>query len=206
MDQPTRILIVGASGSGKTTFARELCRHTGLPLLELDSIYWGPNWSRPSPEAFGKALNQAIQPPGWIIEGDCDLHSHQVWQAADLLIWLDLPLWQVFARTLWRSLKSVHPRKTLGRQHRRVSPHLFIAGVRLALGATEPLSTPTPISGKNLRSRKPSSDDLPGDHIPPGQRASGQPLPAADPLARDPQGAAPDADFARGELAPVLII
>jgi hypothetical protein len=41
-----RILILGRTGSGKTTLARELAAALGMPHVELDSLYFGPDFSR----------------------------------------------------------------------------------------------------------------------------------------------------------------
>ncbi len=40
-----RILILGRTGSGKTTLARELAAALGVPHVELDSLYFGPDLS-----------------------------------------------------------------------------------------------------------------------------------------------------------------
>jgi hypothetical protein len=40
-----RILILGRTGSGKTTLARELAAAIGVPHVELDALYFGPNFS-----------------------------------------------------------------------------------------------------------------------------------------------------------------
>jgi ATP-dependent protease Clp ATPase subunit len=37
-----RILVVGRTGSGKTTLARELAAALHVPHVELDSLYFGP--------------------------------------------------------------------------------------------------------------------------------------------------------------------
>ena len=39
-----KILIVGTSASGKSTFARKLAAKTKLPLIHIDSIMWQPGW------------------------------------------------------------------------------------------------------------------------------------------------------------------
>ena len=41
-----RILILGRTGSGKTTLARQLSVALGVPHVELDSLYFGPDFSR----------------------------------------------------------------------------------------------------------------------------------------------------------------
>jgi tRNA uridine 5-carbamoylmethylation protein Kti12 len=41
-DQP-RIVVVGTSCSGKTTFSRRLAQSLGREHVELDALHWGPN-------------------------------------------------------------------------------------------------------------------------------------------------------------------
>jgi adenylate kinase family enzyme len=38
-----RIAIYGPTGSGKTTFGRALGQRLGLPVIDLDTIFWLPN-------------------------------------------------------------------------------------------------------------------------------------------------------------------
>jgi len=35
-----RVVVLGRGGAGKSAASRELGRRTGLPVIELDSIYW----------------------------------------------------------------------------------------------------------------------------------------------------------------------
>ena len=39
-----RIVVIGASGAGKTTLARWIAGQLGLPHIELDAINWQPGW------------------------------------------------------------------------------------------------------------------------------------------------------------------
>jgi adenylate kinase family enzyme len=39
-----RIIIIGSSGGGKSTLARQLGDITGLPVIHLDKVFWNPNW------------------------------------------------------------------------------------------------------------------------------------------------------------------
>ena len=49
--QVKRVAVVDSGGAGKTTFARELGRRTGIPVIHLDEHYWRPGWiETPKPE------------------------------------------------------------------------------------------------------------------------------------------------------------
>lgn len=44
-----RVAVVGTSGCGKTTVARELSAVLDVPHIELDALYWQPHWvARPA--------------------------------------------------------------------------------------------------------------------------------------------------------------
>ena len=65
-----RILILGNSGSGKTTTARALQAEHGLPHLDLDAIAWTrPGERRPLAESVAalEAFDQAHR--SWVVDG-----------------------------------------------------------------------------------------------------------------------------------------
>ncbi len=39
-----RVLIIGSGGAGKSILAKALAERTGLPLFDLDRLYWQPRW------------------------------------------------------------------------------------------------------------------------------------------------------------------
>jgi len=103
-----RIVVIGTSGAGKTTLARELAAHLGCPHIEADALHWGPNWTASSPEAFRAMIDQATAGECWTFDGNYSKVRDIVWGRADTLIWLDYPLpvilWRLLRRTLRRSL------------------------------------------------------------------------------------------------------
>jgi adenylate kinase family enzyme len=111
---PRRILVKGTSGAGKSTFATELARRLALPYVELDALFWGPNWSQPSPDAFRACVCEAMAsaPDGWVIDGNYDSRlGDTVVGVADTIVWLDLPL-RIKLRWLW-SRTSLRTRRNV---------------------------------------------------------------------------------------------
>ena len=52
MGQMTRVVVVGSTGSGKTTLARQLSRLLDVPHTELDALNWEANWTAAPTDVF----------------------------------------------------------------------------------------------------------------------------------------------------------
>ena len=98
-----RVVVGGGSGSGKTTFARELAQRMGVPVVELDSLFHGPNWTPTPLDVFRERIVAATPGEEWVIDGNYSAIRDATWGRADTFIWLDMPaalvLWRVFTRT-----------------------------------------------------------------------------------------------------------
>ena len=103
-----KIAVVGTTGSGKTTVARRLAEHLGVPHVELDALHWGPGWSEPSAEEFRTRVAEALTQEGWVVDGG--YHGKLgdlVLEQADLVVWLDPPLWTILGRLWTRTLSRI---------------------------------------------------------------------------------------------------
>jgi adenylate kinase family enzyme len=99
-----RVSVVGTSCSGKTTLSRVLARRLGVPWIELDALFWGPDWTPPADEDFRARVRDAIAGDAWVCDGNYSVVRDVVQPRADTLVWLDLPFVLVLARTVRRSV------------------------------------------------------------------------------------------------------
>ena len=100
-----RVVVVGSSCSGKTTFSRELAAILGSSHVELDALHWGPEWvPKPQPE-FAHLTDVATTAPRWVVDGNYRIVREIVWPRATSIVWLNLGCATVFARASKRTMR-----------------------------------------------------------------------------------------------------
>jgi len=99
-----RVLVMGCSGSGKSTVARELSKITGLPAVHLDQHYWRPDRTEPDKALWSAEIASLVAQPRWIMDGNYSSTLADRLSRADTVVFLDMPtalcLWRVLCRTL----------------------------------------------------------------------------------------------------------
>jgi adenylate kinase family enzyme len=101
-----RVLVMGSSGSGKSTFARQLANRTGLPFVSLDALYWQPGWQPSEPEPFGLRVKEAACAPRWVMDGNYTKFGELRRERADTVIWFDLPRYVCMSGIMTRIIGS----------------------------------------------------------------------------------------------------
>ena len=104
-----RINVVGTSGSGKTTFAKRIADKLDVPYVEMDALFWKPNWTESTDEEFLPRLEEAVSSDHWVLDGNYDRTRPIKWKRVQTVIYLDLPfhivLYRITRRCLVRGLK-----------------------------------------------------------------------------------------------------
>ncbi len=100
-----RILVLGSSGAGKSTFARQLGERLGIEALHLDSYYWQPNWVSTPPEAWAQKLKELLERDSWVMDGNYTSSLPQRLEYADTVIFLDRGRVKSLLRCVGRLLK-----------------------------------------------------------------------------------------------------
>ena len=98
-----KIAVIGYSGAGKSTLARALGERLSCPVLHLDSVYHGPNWTeRNDGEVMGEIVDFLDSHDAWVIDGEYPrFHFERRIEEADRVIIMDF---NRFA-CLWRAWK-----------------------------------------------------------------------------------------------------
>ncbi len=107
-----RVWILGASGSGKSTFARALSDTIGADCVDLDELNWRPNWQSAPESAFALAVDRALGARAWVVAGNYTKTQARCLHLADTIIWLDYPLPLVLWRQLKRTLRRIVRRES----------------------------------------------------------------------------------------------
>jgi adenylate kinase family enzyme len=106
MPVPKRILILGPSGAGKSTLARVINDRLALPVVHLDTINWNPGWVQTEVGRFRQRVAEAAEGEGWVMDGNYTTHLDLRLPRTEAVIWLDLPRYIYFPRTVWRSIRN----------------------------------------------------------------------------------------------------
>jgi adenylate kinase family enzyme len=115
-----RIVILGFTGSGKTSLAAAVAERLRAPHVELDALFWEPDWRLPPAEVFRARVARATAGPAWVLEGNPldqraqhAAYLEDLWPRAETIVWLDYPRWLVLWRLWWRTVRRILTRDTL---------------------------------------------------------------------------------------------
>ncbi len=104
--------VVGTSGSGKSTAAKQIAELVGLKYVEIDDLMWLPNWVKREPSELRALLQNELDKGSVVMDGNFASKGISP-SPGDVLIFLDYPRWLVVSRLTRRSLIRVITRQEL---------------------------------------------------------------------------------------------
>ena len=97
-----KILVIGSSGSGKSTVARKLGELLKIEVIHLDSHFWHPGWMETPKDEWTGVVERLLERDAWIMDGNYSGTLEKRILACDTIIFLDLPRRICLARVLKR--------------------------------------------------------------------------------------------------------
>ncbi len=90
--QCNRVLVIGASASGKSTLSRSIARKFNLQHLSLDrEVFWQPGWTLRDKSQQREIIAQLVAQNRWVMDGTGHSSFDLRLPRTDLLIWVRLP-------------------------------------------------------------------------------------------------------------------
>jgi len=122
-----RVLVIGPSCSGKSSFARRLADRLGCSWVQLDELHWGPNWTQRPEAEFRSLAEAAIAGPQWVVDGNYSVLRALLWPRATSVVWLNYGFVTVFLRALRRTIRRVVNREQLFSGNRESFGEAFLS-------------------------------------------------------------------------------
>ena len=122
-----RIVVVGTSCAGKTTFAKVLAQKLGARPIDIDDYHWSPGWKENPPAEYLPRLQKAMDCPAWVVSGNYMDAREMVWGSADTVVWLDYSFATVLLRAIRRTIKRNFTGEIVCNGNRETFRHSFLS-------------------------------------------------------------------------------
>lgn len=105
-----KVNVIGTTGSGKSTFSQRLANKISAPYIQIDQLFWKPDWVESTEAELIQKLEAAVAGSLWVLDGNYSKTNEIKWRHADTIIWLDYSygrtLFQLLRRTIARILSG----------------------------------------------------------------------------------------------------
>ena len=98
-----RVVVIGASCVGKTTFAKRLAEVLDAKHIEMDSINWLPEWEQRTTEELRELTEKETCADKWVLDGNYSRAKDIFWARATHVIWLNYSFPTVVYRAITRT-------------------------------------------------------------------------------------------------------
>ncbi|MCF7912401.1 MAG: adenylate kinase [Candidatus Cloacimonetes bacterium] len=126
-----KIYVIGCSCSGKSTLALKLAARLDITHIELDQIWWLPDWQERKITEFRQIVESRLNSSdNWVIDGNYRRVRDIILPQVDQIIWLNLPFHIVFWRSITRTIsRSISHKSVCNGNYERLSALLSRDGM-----------------------------------------------------------------------------
>jgi len=122
-----RIIVIGSSCSGKSTFAKQLANNMRLDYIQLDQLHWLPQWQERPADQFMALIAEHTAKQQWVVDGNYSVVRDMLWPRATTIIWLNLPFHLVYYRAISRTIRRVLTQEKLYSDNVETFSHSFLS-------------------------------------------------------------------------------
>ncbi len=105
--RPSRILVYGVTGSGKTTLAARIGGRLRIPWHSVDDLMWEPGWVQVPAEEQRARITALCDQAEWVLDSAYGTWLDVPLARAELVVGLDFPRWVSLTRLLWRTTQRL---------------------------------------------------------------------------------------------------
>ncbi|MDO9628461.1 MAG: hypothetical protein Q7I99_01055 [Acholeplasmataceae bacterium] len=84
-----KILVIGYSSSGKSTFSKRIGNVYNIPVLHIDKIFFSPNWVERDKTQVEQEIREFMKSDSWIIDGLYRNQARERFEIADQIFIFD---------------------------------------------------------------------------------------------------------------------
>jgi adenylate kinase family enzyme len=122
-----KILVYGATGSGKSTMAVALGELTGIPVTSVDDICWSPGWVQMPQDEQVATFDRITGGDSWVLDSAYNAWRHLAHERADLVVALDYARLTSLSRLLRRTMVRMVTREEVCNGNRESFREIFLA-------------------------------------------------------------------------------
>jgi len=126
-DPLQRVVVVGCSCAGKTTFGAALADALGCTAFDLDPLNYGHDWRVKPLAEFRELVAQAATSQRWVASGNYAEVRDILWGRATAIVWLNYGFSTVMTRALRRTVRRATRREALWHGNRETFRMSFLS-------------------------------------------------------------------------------
>ncbi len=108
-----RVVVIGSSCTGKTTFSKKLSKHLNCKHIEVDWLNWLPDWQERPNEEFRALVKKETSADRWVLDGNYSRVRDITWNRATHIIWLNYSFPIVFYRAIKRTTRRAFTKEEI---------------------------------------------------------------------------------------------